>query len=185
LADHPQDFWVWQMRRRNLSGANAAGIISARKQAALCAVLRSDLRVQRACARPSSPANCLAFLPRSSLGWLFVGFPALQFTKKAFALELLFQDPQCLIDIIITNENFQSGFLSRLNKQVGYKTATPARLGVLPSVHMRAFCRSALHGSPLAIAQARGSRLAEGRRGSEAAVAAAHRTSPISATPRV
>lgn len=68
----------------------------------------------------SSPANCLAFLPRSSLGWLFVGFPALQFTEKAFALELLFQDPQCLIDIIVTNENFQSGFLSRLNKQVGY-----------------------------------------------------------------
>jgi hypothetical protein len=32
----------------------------------------------------SSPANCLAFLPRSSLGWLFVGFPALQFTEKAF-----------------------------------------------------------------------------------------------------
>ena len=69
----------------------------------------------------SSPANCLAFFPRSSLGWLFVGFPALQFTEKAFALELLFQDPQCLIDIIVTNENFQSGFLSRLNKQVGYR----------------------------------------------------------------
>ena len=93
----------------------------------------------------SSPANRLAFLPRSSLGWLFVGFPALQFTEKAFALELLFQDPQCLIDIIFTNENFQSGFLSRLNKQVGYKTATPVRLGVLPWVHMRAFCRIALY----------------------------------------
>src|SRR6478672_229950 len=60
----------------------------------------------------SSSANCLAFLPRSSLGWLFVGFPALQFTEKAFPLKLLFQNPQCLIDIIVTNENFQSGFLS-------------------------------------------------------------------------
>ena len=59
----------------------------------------------------SSPANCFALLPRSSLGWLFVGFPALQFTEKAFALELLFQDSQCQIDIILTNEYFQGGFL--------------------------------------------------------------------------
>ena len=45
-----------------ISDANAAGIISARKQAALRAVLRSDLRVQRACARPFSPCE----LPRLS-----------------------------------------------------------------------------------------------------------------------
>ena len=90
----------------------------------------------------SSSANCLAFLPRSSLGWFFVGFSALQFTEKAFPLELLFQNPQCLIDIIVTNENFQSGFLSRLNKQVGYKTATPVRPEALPSVQTRAFCWS-------------------------------------------
>jgi hypothetical protein len=38
------------------------GIISARKQAALSAVLRSDLRVQRACARPFFPCE----LPRPS-----------------------------------------------------------------------------------------------------------------------
>jgi hypothetical protein len=123
----------------------------------------------------SSPANCLAFLPRSSLGWLFVGFPALQFTKKAFALKLLFQNPQCLIHIIVTNENFQSGFLSRLNKQVGYKTATPVRLGVLPSVHMGAFCWSALY-------MGLRSQLHKLEGGSEAAVAASHRASPISAS---
>ena len=35
-----------------LDGANAAGINFAQKQVALRAVLRSDLRVQRACARP-------------------------------------------------------------------------------------------------------------------------------------
>ena len=91
----------------------------------------------------SSSANRLAFLPRSSLGWLFVGFAALQFTEKTFPLKLLFQNSQCLIDIIVTNENFQSGFLSRLNKQVGYKTATPVRPEALPSVQTRAFCRSA------------------------------------------
>ena len=70
----------------------------------------------------SSPANRLAFLPRSSLGWLFVGFPALQLAEKTFALEPLFQDPQCLIDIIFTNENFQSGFLSRLIMPVPHRT---------------------------------------------------------------
>jgi hypothetical protein len=47
----------------------------------------------------SSPANCLAFLPRSSLGRLFIGFPSLQFMEKAFALELLFQDSEGLIDV--------------------------------------------------------------------------------------
>jgi hypothetical protein len=66
----------------------------------------------------SSPTSSLAFLPRSSLGWLFVSLPALQFTEKAFALELLFQDPKSLIDVIFTNENFQSGFLSRLVKSL-------------------------------------------------------------------
>jgi hypothetical protein len=39
--------------------------------------------------------------------------------EMTFPLMLLFQNPQCLIDIIVSNENFQSGFLSRLNKQVG------------------------------------------------------------------
>ena len=103
----------------------------------------------------SSPANCLALLPRPSFGWLFVGFPALQFTEKAFALELLFQDPQCLIDIIFTNENFQSGFLSRLIKQVGNRTATPVRHCALPSrPHARIFSECRIHGSSLLVAQA-------------------------------
>jgi Protein of unknown function (DUF1214) len=39
--------------------------------------------------------------------------------EMTFPLKLLFQNPECLIDIIVTNENFQSGFLSRVNKQVG------------------------------------------------------------------
>jgi hypothetical protein len=68
----------------------------------------------------SSPANSLTFLPCSSLGWLFIGFPALQFAKKAFALELLFQNPEGLLDVVFTNENFQSWLLSRLIKPMGY-----------------------------------------------------------------
>ena len=102
-----------------------------------------------------SPANCFALLPRSPLGWLFVGFPALQFTEKAFALELLFQDPQCLIDIIVTNENFQSGFLSRLNKQVGYGYSGAAR-SLAVAQRGRILSECPIHGPPLAVAQARG-----------------------------
>jgi hypothetical protein len=39
--------------------------------------------------RLSSPANGLALLTHSSLGRFLIGPPALYFTKKAFALELL------------------------------------------------------------------------------------------------
>ena len=102
---------------------------------------------------PSS-ANCFALLPRSSLGWLFVGFPALQFTEKAFALEFLFQDPQCLIDIIFTNENFQSGFLSKLIKQVGCRAATLVRLCALPRPPASILLECGIDGRSFVIAQA-------------------------------
>jgi hypothetical protein len=60
----------------------------------------------------SAPANGLALLPRSALGRLLVSPPALHLTEEAFALEFLFQDPEGLIDIVFTNENFQNGLLS-------------------------------------------------------------------------
>jgi hypothetical protein len=59
--------------------------------------------------RLSSPTNCLALLTCSSLGRFLIGSPALYFTKKALALELLLQDPEGLIDVVIANENLQSG----------------------------------------------------------------------------
>src|SRR6185312_6154836 len=43
--------------------SGSGGITSAQKQVALCAVLRSDLRVQRACARPSFPCELLRPAP--------------------------------------------------------------------------------------------------------------------------
>jgi hypothetical protein len=117
----------------------------------------------------SSSANCLAFLPRSSLGWLFVGFSALQFTEKAFPLKLLFQNPQCLIDIIVTNENFQSGFLSRLNSNSGARRLL--RCGLKPCRQSR---RAHFVGVPHTWASARSCRSS---RASKAAVAASQRAS--------
>jgi hypothetical protein len=56
-----------------------------------------------------SPANPLALLPHSFLRRLFIGSPPLNFTEEPFALELLLQDPEGLVDIVVANENFQSG----------------------------------------------------------------------------
>jgi hypothetical protein len=55
-----------------------------------------------------SPANALTLLPHSFLGRLFIGSSPLDFTEEPFALELLFQDPEGLIDVVVANENFQS-----------------------------------------------------------------------------
>src|SRR6266508_3642444 len=80
--------------------------------------------------RLSSPANCLALLTCSSLGRFLIGSPALYFTKKAFALELLLQDPEGLIYVVIANENFQSGTPLEIDEQIcqRHRTAkSPAR----------------------------------------------------------
>jgi len=58
-----------------------------------------------------SPANALTLLPHSFLGRLFIGSSPLDFTEEPFALELLFQDPEGLIDVVVANENFQSELL--------------------------------------------------------------------------
>jgi hypothetical protein len=56
-----------------------------------------------------SPANPLALLPHSFLRRLFIGSSPLNFTEEPFALELPFQDPKGLVDVVVANENFQSG----------------------------------------------------------------------------
>jgi hypothetical protein len=61
-----------------------------------------------------SPANPLAFLPHSFLRRLFIGLPPLHFAKKAFALQLLFQHPKGLFNIVFPNENFQRCLLFRV-----------------------------------------------------------------------
>lgn len=52
-------------------------------------------------------ADGLACLPSSLFGWLFIGPAALHLAKKAFALELLLQHPEGLIDIVVSNSNLQ------------------------------------------------------------------------------
>ena len=165
---------VWRAICRSFQNDTSAGIISARKRAALCAILRSDLRVQRAFARPFFPCELPRLSPALVSGMAFRRLSGASIHGKGLRVGALFQDPQCLIDIIVTNENFQSGFLSRLNKQVGYKTAAPVRLACrwYTCAHLVGMPYT---GPPLAVAQVRGSRLAKDRCGSEAAVAASHR----------
>ena len=92
--------------------------------------------------RPSRSASLrAAFLPRELLRpspalvsrMAFRRLSGASIHGKGLRVGASFSDSQCLIDIIFTNENFQSGFLSKLIKQVGYRTAAPVRLCVLPS----------------------------------------------------
>ncbi len=55
----------------------------------------------------SRPANGLAGLTRPLFRRLFISAAAFHFAEKTFALQFLFQDPQGLIDIVVSNENFQ------------------------------------------------------------------------------
>jgi hypothetical protein len=54
----------------------------------------------------SRPANGLAGLTRPLFRRLFISAAAFHFAEEAFALQFLFQDPQGLIDIVVSNENF-------------------------------------------------------------------------------
>src|SRR5215470_2238861 len=51
--------------------------------------------------------DCLVFLARGHVGWLFVEPPALHLAKDAFALHLSFQRLECLVDIVVTDEYLQ------------------------------------------------------------------------------
>jgi hypothetical protein len=59
-----------------------------------------------------SPTDPLALLSHPFLRRFFIGSPPLYFTEQPFALEFLLQDPQGLFNIVVANENFQSGLLS-------------------------------------------------------------------------
>jgi hypothetical protein len=56
-----------------------------------------------------SPADALTLLTHLFLRRLLIGSPPLYFAKEPFALKLLFQNSQGLFDIVVANENFQSG----------------------------------------------------------------------------
>jgi hypothetical protein len=47
----------------------------------------------------------------SLFGGFFIGAARLHFAKHAFALQLLLQNPECLVDIVVSNENLQNYIL--------------------------------------------------------------------------
>src|SRR5215207_8452324 len=53
------------------------------------------------------PAHGFRFLAGFALGGLFVGAALLHLPEDAFALHLLFQRPECLIDVVVANEDLQ------------------------------------------------------------------------------
>jgi hypothetical protein len=55
----------------------------------------------------AGPANRFALFARTLLRWLFVGAPTLHLAEQAFALQLLLQRPERLVDIVVTNEDLQ------------------------------------------------------------------------------
>ena len=54
----------------------------------------------------ASDGFCL--LAGLALRWFFIGLAALHLTKNAFALQLLFEDPESLIDIVVANDDLQN-----------------------------------------------------------------------------
>lgn len=52
-------------------------------------------------------ANCLGLFPDTLLGWLFIGAARLELAEQTFALHLLLQDTERLVDIVVSNENLQ------------------------------------------------------------------------------
>ena len=121
----PTLFVCASKRAHHSRRANAAGIISARKQAALRAVLRSDLRVQRACARPFLPCELPRLSPAFVSRMAFRRLSGASIHGKGLRVGASFSRPlgpdQSIYHERKLSERAPS---SRLNKQAGYKTAT-------------------------------------------------------------
>jgi hypothetical protein len=93
-----------------LAGSGVPGTRPCDQTLALCFLAR----------RFAGSADGLAGLPRSLFGWLFIGTPPLHLPKKPFALKLLFQCSEGLVDIVVANENFQGiSPLRRADRNVG------------------------------------------------------------------
>jgi hypothetical protein len=58
--------------------------------------------------RLARAANGFGFLAGLALRWFFIRLAALHFTKNALALHLLFEHPESLIDIVVSNEYLQN-----------------------------------------------------------------------------
>lgn len=77
------------------------------------------------------PADGFALLAHLLLGGLLIGPPPLHLAKNAFALQLLFQDPEGLLDVVFTDENLQRNLLLRwlLASVVKWSAASKRRKG--------------------------------------------------------
>src|SRR4051794_15567697 len=64
----------------------------------------ADRHLARGFARP---AHGFRFLADLALGRLLVGFALLHLPEDAFPLHLLFEHPECLIDVVVANEYLQ------------------------------------------------------------------------------
>jgi hypothetical protein len=51
----------------------------------------------------AAPANGFSFLPGFLVGWLFKSHSPPDLTKQAFALKLLFQHAQRLVNVVVSN----------------------------------------------------------------------------------
>jgi hypothetical protein len=135
-----QGLWAFKYRESNkaspfslirLSLSESGPSKSGPRNARLCYQAFAFSQLPR---RLPSPANGLALLACSSLGRFLIGPPALYFTKKAFALELLLQDPEGLIDVVIANENFQSEpplEIDKANMSAVRTAKSPARVRMM------------------------------------------------------
>jgi|UPI000558064E hypothetical protein len=63
----------------------------------------------------ASAANGFSLFARTPLGRLLIGPPRLHFAKYAFALHLFLQDPEGLINIVVTYDDLQCFHLTRLD----------------------------------------------------------------------
>jgi hypothetical protein len=56
-------------------------------------------------------ADGFSLFARSLFRGLFISAARLHFAKYAFALQLLLQNPECLIDVVVSDENLQNYIL--------------------------------------------------------------------------
>ncbi|TDR34446.1 hypothetical protein DES43_11452 [Aquamicrobium defluvii] len=55
----------------------------------------------------SGAADGFSLFTAAALGWFLIGAARLHFTENAFALQFLLEDPEGLIDVVVTNEYLQ------------------------------------------------------------------------------
>ena len=76
-------------------------------------MLKNDLEalaLQALSLQLTRTTHCLGLFAGPALGRLFVGTAELHFTEDAFALHLLLQDLQGLVDIVVTNRDLHVSF---------------------------------------------------------------------------